>query len=122
MPAQQDETLDVVNIARLAVDIFHEDYIYFFTEAEEIRARFDRTQLIRVLTKLVKNSIPSVEQRHPEIPRVGLHVKVEGTRVSISVNDNGEVLPEYTRDFIFEPQFTLETSGIRLGLGMVKNI
>src|SRR5690554_1245422 len=122
IPAQQDETLDVVNIARLALDIFHEDYIYFFSEGEEIRARFDRTQLIRVLTNLVKNSIHSVEQRQPEIPRVDVYVKVEGTRVSISVTDNGVGVPEKNRDFIFEPQFTTKTSGMGLGLGMVKNI
>ena len=122
MPAQQDETLDVVNIARLALDIFHEDYIYFFSEEEEIRARFDRTQLIRVLTNLVKNSIQSVEQKQPQIPRVDVSVKIEGTWVSISVTDNGVGVPEENRDCIFEPQFTTKTSGMGLGLGMVKNI
>lgn len=122
MPAQQDETLDVVNIARLALDIFHEDYIYFFSEGDEIRARFDRTQLIRVLTNLVKNSIQSIEQKQPEIPRVDVSVKIEGTWVSISVTDNGAGVPEENRDCIFEPQFTTKTSGMGLGLGMVKNI
>ena len=122
MPAQQDETLDVVNIARLALDIFHEDYIYFFSEAEEIRARFDRTQLIRVLTNLVKNSIQSVEQKQPQIPRVDVKVETQGTWVSISVTDNGVGVPEGNRDCIFEPQFTTKTSGMGLGLGMVKNI
>ncbi len=68
MPAQQDETLNVVKISKLALDIFNEDYIYFFSEEDEIRARFDRTQLIRVVTNLVKNSIQSIEQKNPAEP------------------------------------------------------
>ena len=122
MPAQQDETLNVVKIAKLALDIFTEDYIYFFSEEEVIRARFDRTQLIRVVTNLVKNSIQSVEQKQPQEPRIDVTVKTEGTWVSISVIDNGIGVPEENRDCVFEPQFTTKTSGMGLGLGMVKNI
>jgi two-component system nitrogen regulation sensor histidine kinase NtrY len=36
MPAQQNETLDVVKIVKLALDIFQEDYIHFICEEEEI--------------------------------------------------------------------------------------
>ena len=122
MPAQQDETLNVVKITKLALDIFNEDYIYFFSEEEEIRARFDRTQLIRVITNLVKNSIQSIEQKNPSEPRVEVVVRSTGSFVDIAVTDNGIGVPEENRDCIFEPQFTTKTSGMGLGLGMVKNI
>lgn len=122
MPAQQDETLNVVKIAKLALDIFNEDYIYFFSEEEEIRVRFDRTQLIRVVTNLVKNSIQSIEQKNSADPRVDVIVKTVGAYVNIVVTDNGIGVPEENRDCIFEPQFTTKTSGMGLGLGMVKNI
>jgi hypothetical protein len=122
MPAQQDETLNVVKISKLALDIFNEDYIYFFSEEEEVRARFDRTQLIRVVTNLVKNSIQSIEQKNPAEPRIDVIVKTEGTLVNILVTDNGIGVPEENKIFIFEPQFTTKTSGMGLGLGMVKNI
>lgn len=122
MPAQQDETLNVVKISKLALDIFNEDYIYFFSEEEEIRARFDRTQLIRVVTNLVKNSIQSIEQKNPDEPRVEVRVKTDGGFVDISVTDNGIGVPEENRECIFEPQFTTKNSGMGLGLGMVKNI
>lgn len=122
MPAQQDETLDVVKIVKLALDIFNEDYIYFFSDEKTIRARFDRTQLIRVVTNLVKNSIQSVEQKQPEEPRITVSVHLEGMLAVISVSDNGVGVPEKNRDCIFEPQFTTKTSGMGLGLGMVKNI
>jgi hypothetical protein len=122
MPAQQDETLNVVKITKLALDIFNEDYIYFFSEEDEVRARFDRTQLIRVVTNLVKNSIQSIEQKNPTEPRIDVIVKMEQMFVSISVTDNGIGVPEENRTCIFEPQFTTKTSGMGLGLGMVKNI
>ena len=122
MPAQQDETLNVVKITKLALDIFNEDYIYFFSEDDEIRARFDRTQLIRAVTNLVKNSIQSVEQKKPTEPRIDVIVERQEKWVAISVTDNGVGVPEKNRNFIFEPQFTTKTSGMGLGLGMVKNI
>jgi len=122
MPAQQDETLNVVKITKLALDIFNEDYIYFYSNEEEIRAKFDRTQLIRVVTNLVKNSIQSIEQKKPENPKVEVTVECVGALVNIKVSDNGVGVPEENRDCIFEPQFTTKTSGMGLGLGMVKNI
>lgn len=122
MPAQQDETLNVVKITKLALDIFTEDYIYFFSEEEEVRARFDRTQLIRVVTNLVKNSIQSIEQKKPQDPKIDVVVGTEEKFVVISVTDNGTGVPEENRTCIFEPQFTTKTSGMGLGLGMVKNI
>ncbi len=122
MPAQQDETLNVVKITKLALDIFNEDYIYFFSEKDTVRARFDRTQLIRVITNLIKNSIQSIEQKQPTEPRIDVVVKTEENFVNILVTDNGIGVPEENRNYIFEPQFTTKTSGMGLGLGMVKNI
>ncbi len=122
MPAQQDETLNVVKITKLALDIFNEDYIYFFSEKDTVRARFDRTQLIRVITNLIKNSIQSIEQKQPSEPRIDVVVKTEENFVNILVTDNGIGVPEENRNYIFEPQFTTKTSGMGLGLGMVKNI
>lgn len=122
MPAQQDETLDVPNIVKLALDIFNEPYVYFHADDTKIRATFDRTQLIRVVTNLVKNSIQSVVQKQPEEPRIDVEVKKQDGFVFISVTDNGIGVPEQNREFIFEPQFTTKSSGMGLGLGMVKNI
>ncbi|MCB0456079.1 MAG: two-component sensor histidine kinase, partial [Aequorivita sp.] len=50
MPAQQNEMLNVVEVVKIVLDIFTEDYISFQAEEEEIIAKFDRTQLIRVVT------------------------------------------------------------------------
>ena len=120
MPAQQNETLDVVKIVKLALDIFTEDYIHFTSQDEEIIAKLDRTQLIRVVTNLVKNAIQAV----PEVvsPHILVSVTSEDEFVKITVADNGIGIEEEFKDKIFEPKFTTKSSGMGLGLGMVKNI
>ena len=120
MPAQQNENLNVVKTVKLALDIFNEKYIHFIAEEEEIIAKLDRTQLVRVVTNLVKNAIQAV----PEVdaPRILVSVVSEGANVKISVADNGIGIADEVRDKVFEPKFTTKTSGMGLGLGMVKNI
>jgi len=122
MPAQQDETLNVVKITKLALDIFNEEYIYFFSEEKEVTIKFDRTQLIRVITNLVKNSIQAIDQKQPAEPRIEVHVAAKGTLVAITVEDNGIGVAQENKELIFEPKFTTKNSGMGLGLAMVKNI
>ncbi len=120
MPAQKSETLDVVKIVGLALDIFNEDYIIFPSEKEQIIAKFDRTQLIRVVTNLVKNGIQAIPESR--IPKIIVDVFSENGEVVITVADNGVGIDEENMKKIFEPKFTTKTSGMGLGLGMVKNI
>ncbi|MEO1030134.1 MAG: ATP-binding protein [Bacteroidota bacterium] len=121
MPAQQSEELDVVYIVRLALDIFNEHYISFEAEDKEVIAKFDRTQLIRVVTNLVMNGIQAMPKDKID-PKIDVRVFVEGAEVKITVQDNGSGISEETKSKIFEPKFTTKTSGMGLGLAMVKNI
>ncbi|WP_108869418.1 sensor histidine kinase [Aquimarina aquimarini] len=120
MPAQKNETLDVVKIVGLALDIFNEDYIIFPSEKEKIIAKFDRTQLIRVVTNLVKNGIQAIPEG--QVPKIIVDVFLENDEVVIMVSDNGIGISEENKRKVFEPKFTTKTSGMGLGLGMVKNI
>ena len=120
MPAQQNETLNVVNIVKLALDIFSEDYIFFNAEEEEIIAQFDRTQLIRVVTNLVKNAIQAIPESQE--PKINVSVLSENENVTILVSDNGIGISEENTSKVFEPKFTTKSSGMGLGLAMVKNI
>ena len=61
MPKQKREELNVIEVVKLALDIFNEDYISYFHEEEEIVAKLDKTHLIRIVTNLVKNAIQSLE-------------------------------------------------------------
>ncbi len=120
MPAQQNETLNVVEIVKLALDIFSEDYIVFVADQKEIISKLDRTQLIRVVTNLVKNATQAITE--DKDPKVVVSVISEEGMVKIAVSDNGKGVSEENISRIFEPKFTTKSSGMGLGLAMVKNI
>ncbi len=121
MPAQQSEALNVVQIVKLALDIFNEHYISFEAKEDEIIAELDRTQLIRVVTNLVKNGIQAIP-KDMENPKIKVSVYSENNDVIITVLDNGSGISQENKAKIFEPKFTTKTSGMGLGLAMVKNI
>ncbi|WP_194768281.1 sensor histidine kinase [Tamlana sp. I1] len=120
MPAQQNENLNVVEIVKLALDIFNENYIAFYAETEKVIAKIDRTQLIRVVTNLVKNAIQAMPGENT--PKIVVQVSEVKDNVVILVSDNGSGISEESREKVFEPKFTTKTSGMGLGLAMVKNI
>lgn len=121
MPAQQDETLDIVNTVRLTLDIFNEDYISFESSDPEIISKIDRTQLIRIITNLVKNAIQAIpsEQNNPQI-KVSISRTTESAIIKVA--DNGTGIKQEDLNKIFQPKFTTKTSGMGLGLGIIKNI
>ncbi len=121
MPAQQNESLNVVDVVELALDIFNEDFIQFESNKEEIIAKLDRTQLIRIITNLVKNAIQSIPEEQ-EFKKVLVAVNEENEHVFIRVEDNGSGIEVENREHVFEPKFTTKTSGMGLGLGIIKNI
>lgn len=121
MPAQQNETLNVVKVVRLALEIFNEEYIEFISLEDEIIAKFDRTQLIRVITNLVKNAIQSIPEEKVE-KSVQVTVFRELGFVKIEVKDNGKGISKENAARIFEPKFTTKSSGMGLGLAIIKNI
>ena len=120
MPTQSKENLNVVDVVKHALDIFTEDYISFFPKKEEIVAELDKTQLIRVVTNLVKNATQALED--VEHKKIEVSVSEENENVVILVSDNGKGISIEDEDKIFEPKFTTKSSGMGLGLPMVKNI
>lgn len=121
MPAQQNETLNVVSVVELALEIFNEDYVEFKREETEIISKMDRTQLIRIITNLVKNAIQAIppEQDHKSVL---VNISRNNGCVLITVRDNGIGIESDNLNRIFEPKFTTKSSGMGLGLGIIKNI
>ena len=120
MPAQKKEEINVVEVIDLALDIFSEDDITFKCNKEAIIAKFDRTQLIRVVTNLVKNAFQSIPEG--KTPEVNIDLNESETAITISVSDNGSGITVENIDKIFEPKFTTKSSGMGLGLPMIKKI
>jgi signal transduction histidine kinase len=121
MPAQQNELLNVVEVVELTLDIFQEDFIVFECAEKKIISKIDRTQLIRVVTNLVKNAIQAIPENQ-ETKMIFVSIESLKNEVIISIKDNGSgINPEHINN-IFEPKFTTKSSGMGLGLGIIKNI
>ncbi|MBU3011649.1 GHKL domain-containing protein [Polaribacter vadi] len=120
MPTQKREKIDVISVVKLALDIFNEDFISYTTESAELFATLDKTQLIRIVTNLVKNALQATEKE--ENPVIDVKVVSEKNNIKITVSDNGKGISKEVKDLIFEPKFTTKSSGMGLGLPMIKNI
>ena len=120
MPSQKKEQIEIISVIKFALDIFSEGYIKYHPHEKELYANLDKTQLIRVITNLVKNAIQATENE--ENPIIEVKVLSEENNLIISVSDNGKGISENLKELIFEPKFTTKTSGMGLGLAMIKNI
>ena len=100
MPAQDNESLNIVKVAKIALEIFNEDYIRFISNEDEVILHFDKTQLIRIITNLVKNAIQAIPEEQKEKL---VEVKLERTKstVRLYVKDNGIGIAEDQKQLIF---------------------
>jgi two-component system nitrogen regulation sensor histidine kinase NtrY len=78
----------------------------------------DREQLNGVFSNLIKNSIQSIPPDREGIIKLGLDVFSD--RVIVSISDNGSGIPDDLKDKMFTPNFTTKSSGMGLGLSIVK--
>ena len=120
MPTQKRERIEVISVVKLALDIFNEDFINYTPKEDELFADLDKTQLIRIVTNLVKNAMHASENE--ENPIIDVVVLLEKKDIKIGVSDIGKGIAEDVKDLIFEPKFTTKSSGMGLGLPMIKNI
>lgn len=81
----------------------------------------DKNQLIRVFNNLIKNAIQSIKANHKGTIRI-LVSDYDIQKWLVEVSDNGSGISDSVKDRIFSPNFTTKTSGMGLGLAMVKNI
>lgn len=120
MPIHNNTKLDVVKVVKNSLKIFNEPYIHYHSNEESIIALLDKIQLTRIITNLVKNAIQALD--NIQTPKIDVVVKQKGEHVIITVSDNGKGIAEAHKKQVFEPKFTTKSSGMGLGLAMVKNI
>mgnify|MGYP001167744709 FL=1 len=120
MPAQYLELLDPAKVIEHSLDIFPDSNIIFLKPDKEFKMEFDRDHLNRIVTNLLKNSIQSIPAGKD--PEIKVKLFEDKKHIFIEVEDNGSGIEDSIKQKIFEPKFTTKTSGMGLGLPMVKNI
>lgn len=120
LPMQNNEWLQVNEVVGNALQVFESPNLHWYPDDNHPKLYFDRSQLVRLVTNLVKNALQATES--VENPDVQIKVTSTNTDLYLSVSDNGIGIPEHIQDKIFEPKFTTKSSGMGLGLAIIKNI
>ena len=124
MPRANNEEVD------LKEKIIKISKLFLNTEDIKIQASFkntvpaivlaDREQLSRVFINLVKNAIQAIPE--DRTGKVSISLETNEINAIVKVMDNGRGIPDELGDKLFQPNFTTKSSGMGMGLAIVKNI
>ncbi|MCU7615394.1 HAMP domain-containing histidine kinase [Chryseobacterium sp. GMJ5] len=120
LPEKYNEVLNLNTEIDDILRVFNDDHIFVHSNKSNIMINIDRIYLSRIITNLVTNA----KQAQSEDRELLVNVDIEQhqRRVMISVQDNGIGIPEAMFERIFEPNFTSKSSGMGLGLSMVRKM
>jgi len=123
MPKANNSNVNISAILETTIDLFKEEKVSISlidTTDKGVSVIADQDQLSRVFNNLIKNAIQAIpENRAGEIY---IELVNQKQHVLILVKDNGTGITSDKIDKIFVPNFTTKTTGMGLGLAMVKNI
>ena len=120
LPEKYNEVFDVNSEIKNIIKIFSDEKIYFHANQDKIMVEMDKIYLSRIITNLVSNARQARDEERENI--INVDVEQRQKRIIITVEDNGVGIPEELYARIFEPNFTSKTSGMGLGLTMVRKM
>jgi len=120
MPLQVDEKINIIEVVKSSINMFEENYIFLSYDFDYLEIIADKNQIIRVFNNLIKNAIQALE--NTENPEINIEIKKNNKIITVKIRDNGCGIKAENLALVFEPKFTTKSSGMGLGLVMVKNI
>jgi two-component system nitrogen regulation sensor histidine kinase NtrY len=122
MPPAHPQTIDLRDLAAAAVVLFaaEEPAPVRLVQGPPVHVLADKEHMLRVLNNLVKNGLQAVPETR--IPQVIVSIRPVNGEALMEVRDNGSGIPPEATPRIFTPNFTTKTSGMGLGLAMVKRM
>lgn len=122
MSAAHETVLDLNDVARSSVALLagepNADITLHLSSPLMVKA--DREHLLRAFNNLLKNALQAIPDERRG--RIEVVLRAENDQAIAEVRDNGTGIPEEARERIFEPSFTTKSSGMGLGLAMVKRM
>ena len=122
MPGNNPAEVDLTDQIRSSLELFrNSDNISFdvkWPSESRIIVFADKEHLNGIFSNLIKNAIQSVPPEREGL--IGIKLEVKGNRALITISDNGTGIPEDIRKKMFTPNFTTKSSGMGLGLSIVK--
>ncbi|HCY42009.1 MAG TPA: hypothetical protein DHV48_11750 [Prolixibacteraceae bacterium] len=124
IPKAKNEVFDLIEVLKNVCELFVPNQNLHFSfkmnDLKEVSIFADKEQLSRAFLNLIKNSIQAIPA---EINgEIRIEVAKDDSVARISIGDNGSGISEEALEHLFQPNFTTKTSGMGLGLSIVKNI
>ena len=119
MPGLKAESLDISYQTNRAVSLYIDRGVTFLSTGP-VYTKVDKDQWSRIIHNLVKNAFQSIPEGTEAV--VDISIEKELNKAIVIIRDNGTGIPLEMQDRVFEPNFTTKSSGMGLGLAMVKNL
>ena len=122
MPGNNPAEVDLTDQIRISLELYrNSDNIRFDVEwpyESKVIVFADREHLNGIFSNLIKNGIQSIPQGKEGV--IGIKMEIKGNKVIVAISDNGTGIPEDIRMKMFTPNFTTKSSGMGLGLSIVR--
>ncbi|HBQ83266.1 MAG TPA: hypothetical protein DD745_10365 [Bacteroidales bacterium] len=122
MPGNNPAEVDLTEQVRISLELYrNSDNLRFDVEwprESKVIVFADREHLNGIFSNLIKNAIQSIPQG--KLGVVGIKMEIKGNKVTVAISDNGTGIPEDIRMKMFTPNFTTKSSGMGLGLSIVR--
>ena len=124
MPKTEVEKIELSENIKNSIEL-HKNYenirIEYLTDRNTpYHVLADKKQILRVFNNLIKNSVQAIGRN--KIGWIKISIEKQNDLYLIKVSDNGSGISKEQGEKIFIPSFTTKTSGMGLGLSMVKSI
>ena len=122
MPVTNPSEVNLIDQIKLSIDLFKnsENVVFhvMWPHEDKVIVYSDKEQINSIFSNLFKNAIQSIPSERKGLIKVVINV--EHDRVIVSISDNGTGIPEELQKNLFTPNFTTKSSGMGLGLSIVK--
>lgn len=124
IPKAKNEVFNLIEVVRNVCSLFEPNPNLHFTlkmnNLSEVRIFADKEQFSRALLNLIKNGIQAIPPKRKG--EIRITVQTDESAALLTISDNGTGISDEAQDNLFQPNFTTKTSGMGLGLSIVKNI
>ncbi len=124
MPKPNINKINICSTIESVIDLFYNTpnikISIHKTIEDDAGVMADKEQLIRIFNNLIKNAIQSIPEERKG--KVEIKINRKDKHLLIAIKDNGTGISDEIAEKIFTPNFTTKTTGMGLGLAMVKNL
>lgn len=123
MPQPSVENIELTGIIKDSVNLYKDFGNIRFTEkypAGSYIVHADKRQLLSVFNNLIQNAVQAIGDKKDGM--IGIDITESEQVFMVAISDNGIGITKEQASRMFTPSFTTKSSGMGLGLAMVKSI